>query len=120
MRPLVAAALACALAAGCTDGYSRMDVHTIAVGDKLRGNFTGAQVTVPVGGVVVLHVTPYNSGDNPMVPGATTDDPATCGVMRAANDGDYALLGVHPGNTVVHLLADGSPESIVQVSVLAQ
>ncbi len=121
MRSIVLAALAClGCAAGCTDGYSHMNVSSIAVGADLKGNFATAQVTVPVGGVVVFHATPYNSGNNPMLSSAVSEDPSTAPIIHAEGVDNYAVLGVRQGNTRVHLLADGVSETTMLVSVLAQ
>ena len=124
MRPFLCAALAClaclACTVGCTDGYSHMNVASIAVGADLKGNFSMEQVTMPVGGVVVFHSTPYNSGNNAMLSSAVSEDPSTVKVIHAEGIDNYAVLGVRQGNTRLHLLADGLSEQTMLVSVLAQ
>jgi hypothetical protein len=122
MRTIVLASLACVLvsAAGCVDGYNRMDISPVAVGDKLKGNFTTAQVTLPAAGVMVVHIAPYNSGNHPMVGDVVSDDPTTVMVVRAEGEKNYALLGAKEGSTKLHLLADGVEHATMFVSVLPQ
>jgi hypothetical protein len=115
------AAVVCVAATACAPAtYSRTDVSPVSTGDQLPGSISLDHATVPVAGVVVAHIAPFNSDDNPMVGNVVSDDPSTMQVLPAIGDKNYALLGVNTGSTTLRLLADGVVVASVPADVTPQ
>ena len=121
MKPAaIITAVICLASAACTATYSRTDVSAVSPGDQLMGSITQDHATVPVAGVVVAHIAPFNSDNNPMVGDVVSADPTTLLVLHSLGDKNYALLGVNSNQTTLQLLADGVVVAEIPADVTEQ
>lgn len=105
---------------GCVASYDHTEIDPITQGAQLQGVVSAEQIQVPIAGVVEAKIMPFNTDNNPLVPGVYVEDPGTLKVIPGVTDRSFAFLGVKTGNTRVHLQADGRDVMVVQASVVAQ
>ena len=105
---LATAAVTAALLAGCGPEYDHTDLTLGHAPPKpLAGHVDYARIQVSVGAVVTAHIVSYDDDHKEMAAGLRSKDPTVVEVTGVVSPGDYAFLGLRPGQTEVEVRADG-------------
>ena len=101
-------ALAAVVLAGCGAEYDHTDIVSVHAPPKpLDGRVSYARINVSVGAVVTAHIVSYDDDHKEMAADLRSKDPKVVEVTGVVTPGDYAFLGLQPGQTEVEVRADG-------------
>ncbi|MEO8876343.1 MAG: hypothetical protein ABI461_12210 [Polyangiaceae bacterium] len=103
---------------GCSSSYNHEEITEVSTGD-LSGTVTLQSINIPVGGITVAKVIPYNSDKNPMIGIVTSDHPEIL-LVEGAEDNKWAFSGVSVGTATIHFMADGAVIATVVAKVSVQ
>jgi hypothetical protein len=115
---VVPAALISLSVTGCSASYNHEEITNTSTGD-LQTTVSLQEISIPVGGITVANVIPYNSDHNPMVGVVTSDSPNVL-LVEGATDNKWAFSGVSAGTSTVHFIADGAVVATVTANVTVQ
>lgn len=105
---LSAFALSAAALAGCGAEYDHTDIVGIHAPPKpLDGRVSYARISVSVGAVVTAHIVSYDDDHKEMDAELRSKDPKVVEVASVVTPGDYAFLGLQPGQTEIEVRAGG-------------
>jgi hypothetical protein len=120
-RLLWSAAFALAVMACGRATYSHTEITAVtSPTNQVGGSISNTHVTVPVGMLVVAHIAPLNTDNNPMVASARTQNSNVVDVAPTTGDRDFAFLGVHVGSATVTVGADNDEVETLVVDVTPQ
>jgi len=111
--------LASSALTGCTSSYNHVEITEVSQGSITPTTLSLQEITVPVGGIAIAKVIPYNSDQNPMVGIITSDHPEVLFVEGATNN-KWAFSGVSAGSSTVKFMADGAVVATVIATVSVQ
>lgn len=120
-RYRAAVAATAVLLAGCGADYDHTDLTLGHAPPKpLAGNVNYARIQVSVGAVVTAHIVSYDDDHKEMAADLRSKDPDVVEVTGVVSPGDYAFLGLRPGQTEVEVRADGHLVLILAAVVTEQ
>ena len=121
LAPLVTAAAAALALAGCAPEYDHTDIVSVKAPPKpLDGRVNYARIHVSVGAIVTARIVSYDDDRKEMAADLRVKDPTIVEVTGVVTPGDYAFLGLRPGETDVEILADGKLVLILTAVVTEQ
>ncbi len=105
---------------GCTASYNHEEITNVSSGDITpTAVVSTTEISIPVGGITVAQVIPYNSDHNPMVGIVQSDNPSVL-LVEGATGNKWAFSGVSAGNANVQFVADGAVVATVKATVNVQ
>jgi hypothetical protein len=105
---------------GCTASYNHEEITSISSGDITpTAVVSTTEISLPVGGITVAQVIPYNSDHNPMVGIVQSDNPGVL-LVEGATGNKWAFSGVSAGTANVQFVADGAVVATVKATVNVQ
>jgi hypothetical protein len=114
-------AISAAALAGCGPEYDHTDIIGVHAPPKpLDGRVSYARINVSVGAVVTAHIVSYDDDHKEMDADLRSKDPKVVEVTGVVTPGDYAFLGLQPGQTEVEVRADGHVVLILTAVVTDQ
>lgn len=120
-RYLAVVAATAALLAGCTPDYDHTELSIGKAPPKpLAGSVSYARVQVSVGAVVTARIVSFDDDHKEMAAGLRSKNPDIVEVTGVVNPGDYAFLGLRPGQTEIEVTADGHLVLILTAVVTEQ
>ena len=100
--------VAAAALAGCGAEYDHTDIVGVHAPPKpLDGRVSYARINVSVGAVVTAHIVSYDDDHKELAADLRSKDTNVVEVTGVVTPGDYAFLGLRPGQTEVDVRADG-------------
>lgn len=109
-----------AVLSGCTASYNHEEITNTSTGDiQPTAIVTTSQIQLPVGGITVAQVIPYNTDHNPMVGIVQSDNPNVL-TVEGATGNKWAFSGVSAGTANISFLADGAVVATVAATVVVQ
>ena len=94
--------------AGCGAEYDHTDIVGVHAPPKpLDGRVSYARINVSVGAVVTAHIVSYDDDHKELAAELRSKDTNVVEVTGVVTPGDYAFLGLRPGQTEVEVRADG-------------
>ena len=109
------------LLAGCGPEYDHTDIFSVHAPPKpLAGQVDYARIQVSVGAVVTAHIVSYDDDHKEMAADLRSKDTNVVQVTGVVAPGDYAFLGMRPGQTEVEVRADGHLVLILTAVVTEQ
>jgi hypothetical protein len=110
-----------ALISGCAAEYDHTDLNNVHAPPKpLDGRVTYARINVSVGAIVTARIVSYDDDHKEPATDMRTKDTSVVEVTGVVSPGDYAFLGLRPGQTEVEVLADGKVVLILTAVVTEQ
>ncbi len=94
--------------AGCGAEYDHTDIVGVHAPPKpLDGRVNYARINVSVGAIVTAHIVSYDDDHKELAAELRSKDTNVVEVTGVVTPGDYAFLGLRPGQTEVEVRADG-------------
>lgn len=112
---------AATLISGCAAEYDHTELNNVHAPPKpLDGRVNYARINVSVGAIVTARIVSYDDDRKELATDLRTKDASVVEVTGVVSPGDYAFLGLRPGQTEVEVLADGKVVLILTAVVTEQ